>query len=135
MALLRIGHILKRLEACLQGFDMAFDGRHNKLRRKEAVGMEDLMIQYLRDMKLTAGMNKQRATEAWNAVSGASRYTLSVIFERGVMTCTISSSLVRNQLYFQRDVLIEKLNEFLAADSLYDDGGKEGPAIKVLVLK
>lgn len=114
---------------------MAFDGRHNKLRRKEAVGMEDLMLQYLRDMKLTSGMNRQRATEAWNMVSGASRYTLSVTFERGVMTCAISSSLVRNQLYFQRDVLVEKLNEFLAADTLYDDGGKEGPAVKVLILK
>ena len=114
---------------------MAFDGRHNRLRRKEAVGMEDLMIQYLRDMKLTSGMNRQRAAEAWNTVSGASRYTLSVTFERGVITCAISSSLVRNRLYFQREVLIHKLNEFLAADSLYDAGGKEGPAVKVLVLK
>jgi hypothetical protein len=42
---------------------------------------------------------------------------------------------VRNQLYFQREVLVEKLNEFLAADNLYDDGGKEGPAVKVLILK
>ena len=31
--------------------------------------------------------------------------------------------------------LVEKLNEFLAADNLYDDGGKEGPAVKVLILK
>ena len=97
--------------------------------------MEDLMLQYLRDMKLTSGMNRQRVAEAWNTVSGASRYTLSVTFERGVMTCVINSSLVRNQLYFQRDVLIEKLNEFLAADKLYDNGGKEGPAVKVLILK
>ena len=97
--------------------------------------MEDLMLQYLREMRLTSGMHRQRATEAWNTVSGASRYTLSVSFERGVMTCAISSSLVRNQLYFQREVLVEKLNEFLAADNLYDDGGKEGPAVKVLILK
>ena len=114
---------------------MAFDGRHNKLRRKEAVGMEDLMLQYLREMKLTSGMNRQRATDAWNTVSGASRYTLSVNFERGIMTCAISASLIRNQLYFQRDVLVEKLNEFLAADNLYDHGGKEGPAVKTLILK
>lgn len=114
---------------------MAFDGRHNKLRRKEAVGMEELMIQYLRDMKLTSGMNRQRVTEAWNTVSGASRYTLSVTFERGVMTCVISSSLVRNQLYFQREVLVHRINEFLASDSLYDAGGKEGPAVRTLILK
>lgn len=114
---------------------MAFDGRNNKLRRKEAVGMQDLMLQYLRDMKLTSGMNKQRVTEAWNTVSGASRYTLSVSFERGVMICAISSSLVRNQLFFQKDVLLQKVNEFLDADSLYDKGNSEGPAVKVLILK
>ncbi|MBQ3208044.1 MAG: DUF721 domain-containing protein [Bacteroidales bacterium] len=114
---------------------MAFDGRHNKLRRKEAVGMQDLMIQYLRDMKLTSGMNRQRVAEAWNTVSGASRYTLSVSFERGVMTCVISSSLVRNQLYFQRDVLVQKMNEFLKSDNLYDSGGKDGPAVRTLILK
>ena len=110
---------------------MAFDGRHNKLRRKEAVGMEELMLQYLRDMKLTSGMNRQSATEAWNTVSGASRYTLSVTFERGVMTCAISSSLVRNQLYFQRDVLVGKMNELLSKDILFD----ENDGIKTLILK
>lgn len=114
---------------------MASDGKYNRLRRKEAVGMQDLMIQYMRDMKLTSGMNRQRAEEAWRTVSSASRYTLSVHLERGVMTCAISSSLVRNQLYFQKDVLIEQINEFLAADPLFDDGGKAGPAVRTLILK
>ena len=114
---------------------MAFDGRHNKLRRKEAVGMEDLMLQYLRDMKLTSGMNRQRATEAWNTVSGASRYTLSVTFERGVMTCAISSSLVRNQLYFQRDVLVQKLNEYLDKDDMVIRDHVKGPIVKELILR
>ena len=97
--------------------------------------MEELVTQFIRDMKLSSGLGKQRAGEAWAKVSGAGRYTLDVSFDKGVMVCVISSSVVRNQLYFQRDVLVEKLNEFLAADTLYDDGGKEGPAVKVLVLK
>ena len=114
---------------------MAFDGRHNKLRRKEAVGMEDLMLQYLREMRLTSGMNRQRATEAWNTVSGASRYTLSVSLERGVMTCAISSSLVRNQLYFQRDVLVQKMNEYLDKDEMVIRDGKNNPFIRNLILR
>ena len=113
---------------------MAFDGRHNKLRRKEAVGMEELMIQYLRDMKLTSGMNRQRVTEAWNTVSGASRYTLSVTFERGVMTCVISSSLVRNQLYFQKDVLLAQLNNCLGSDDMFIKD-YEGPYVTELILR
>ena len=114
---------------------MAYDSRKNGLRRQEAVAMEELVEQFIKDMKLSSGLGKQRVCEAWTKVSGAGRYTLDVSFDKGVMVCVISSSVVRNQLYFQRDVLVEKLNEFLEADTLYDDGGKEGPAVKVLILK
>ena len=114
---------------------MAFDGRSNKLRRKEAIGMDELVSQFVRDMKLVSGLNRQRVADIWNQISGAGKYTLSTVYEKGVLTCFISSSLVRNQLYFQRDVLVEKLNEFLAADSLYDAGGNDGAAVKVLILK
>ncbi len=113
---------------------MAFDSRENKFRRKDAVGMEELVSQFIRDMKLTAGLNRQRVSDAWSQVSGAGKYTLSTTYDKGVLTCYISSSLVRNQLYFQRDVLIQKMNEFLSSDGLFtsSDGNK---AIKILVLK
>ena len=113
---------------------MAFDSRGNKLRRKDAVGMDELVSQFVRDMKLTAGLNRQRVSDAWSKVSGAGKYTLSTAYDKGVLTCFISSSLVRNQLYFQRDILIQKMNEFLSKDELFTspDGSK---AIKILVLK
>lgn len=114
---------------------MAYDGRSNKLRRKEALGMDELVSQFVREMKLVSGLNRQRASEAWNAVSGAGRYTLSTVYEKRVLTCFISSSLVRNQLYFQRDVLLVRINEFLKADELFADDPDGGPAVKTLVLK
>ena len=93
-----------------------------------------MVSQFIRDMKLTAGLNRQRVSDAWSQVSGAGKYTLSTTYDKGVLTCYISSSLVRNQLYFQRDVLIQKMNEFLSSDGLFtsSDGNK---AIKILVLK
>lgn len=105
------------------------------IRRKEAVGMQELVSQYIREMKIASGINRQRVTEAWNVVSGASRYTLDVSFDRGVAYCVISSSVVRNQLYFQKDAILQKMNEFLAEDDLFVKGAKGGPAIKTLVLK
>ena len=114
---------------------MAYDGKYNKMRRREATGMEELMMQFLREMKLTSGVNRQRAVEAWNSVSGASRYTLSVTLDRKVMTCAINSSLVRNQLYFQRDVLLKKINEFLMADSLFESPSDGTLPVRMLVLK
>jgi hypothetical protein len=82
-------------------------------------------------MKLSPGLKKQRVAEVWNEVSGAGRYTLDVMFDKRVLTCVISSSVVRNQLYFQRDVLVGKMNELLSKDILFD----ENDGIKTLILK
>ena len=114
---------------------MAYDARQNKMRRQDAVGMEDLVNQFIREMKLSSGLDKVHAAAAWNAVSGAAAYTLEVRLERGVMTCTLSSSVVRNQLYFQRDILLQKLNEHLAEDSLYVSDGKDEKIVKNLILR
>ena len=113
---------------------MAYDSRKNGLRRQEAVGMEELVTQFIRDMKLSAGLGKQRACEAWAKVSGAGRYTLDVSFDKGVMVCVISSSVVRNQLYFQREKLLKSLNEYLASDELLA-GTVGGAIVNTLILR
>lgn len=96
--------------------------------------MEELVGQFIRDMKLSAGLVKQKAGEAWAKVSGAGRYTLDVNFEKGVMVCVISSSVVRNQLYFQRDRLLRSLNEYLASDELLGTSSGEN-VVKTLILR
>ena len=105
------------------------------IRRKEAVGMQELVSHFIREMKLASGINRQRVTEAWNVVSGASRYTLDVNFDKGVVYCVLSSSVVRNQLYFQKDVILQKMNEFLEADELFVKDAKGGKPVKMLVLR
>lgn len=113
---------------------MAYDSRKNGLRRQEAVGMEELVRQFIRDMRLTAGLDRQRVSDAWTVVSGAGRYTLDVNFDKGVMVCAISSSVVRNQLYFQRDSLLCRINEYLASDGL-SDGDADRIVVRTLILK
>ena len=95
--------------------------------------MEQLVQDFIREMKITSGVNRQRAVEAWNAVSGAGGYTLDVSLDKGILYVTLGSSLARNQLYFQRDVLVRKVNEFLENDSLFVKGN--GPAVRNIVLK
>jgi hypothetical protein len=112
---------------------MAYDPKDNRLRRKDAVGMDRLVQDFIREMKIASGVNKCRAQEAWNQVSGASRYTLDVNLDRGVMYVTLNSSMARNQLYFQRDILVQKMNEFLENDPIFVKG--EGPAVRIIVLK
>lgn len=42
-----------------------------RIHRKEAVSMDELVKQYIRSMKLAAGLNTQRIFAAWDACSGA----------------------------------------------------------------
>lgn len=107
----------------------------NRIGRKDAQGMEELIGQYIREMKLASGFNRQRVFEAWDAVSGASRYTIGRFFRDGMLYCTISSSVVRNQLYFQRDVLLQQINEYLDKDGMLVRDRKDGPLVRNLILK
>ncbi len=113
---------------------MAFDQGRNSLRRHDAVGMDELVEGFIKEMKLTAGLNRQRVIAAWDAVSGARRYTVDVFVRDKVMYCTLGSSMVRNQLYFQKDVLLDQINGYLAEDDMYVKEGTP-PYIKELVLK
>ena len=115
--------------------DFKMAGGGNRIGRKDAQGMHELIAQYIREMKLATGFNRQRVFEAWDEVSGASRYTIDRFFRDGMLYCTISSSVVRNQLYFQRDVLVQKMNEYLEKDDMLVRDSKSGPVIKNLILR
>ena len=113
---------------------MAMEYKGNTLQRRDAVGMDELVEQFIRDMKLASGINRQRVIAAWNSVSGASRYTVDVYLKGKTLYCTIGSSVVHNQLYFQKDVLLAQLNNCLGSDDMFikDD---EGPYVTELILR
>lgn len=94
--------------------------------------MDTLILEYIRQMKLASGLNRQKIFNAWDKVSGAGRYTIGKFYSKGVLYCTISSSVLRSQLYLQRGMLLCALNKELENDPQYDRS--LGP-IKSIVLK
>ena len=106
-----------------------------RIHRKEAVGMDQIVSQYIKSMKLAAGLNTQRVFAAWDACSGAGAFTLKRFFRDGKLYITLSSSVVRSQLYFQRDLLIEKMNAFLSQVELFTSDNKTVGFIRELILK
>ena len=106
-----------------------------RIHRKEAVGMDVIVSQYIKSMKLAAGLNTQRIFAAWDACSGAAPFTLKRFFRGGKLYITLNSSVVRSQLYFQRDLLVEKMNAFLSEDALFTDDNHTVGFVQELILK
>lgn len=120
--------------------DKAFAGAFHpsspgRLGRKEAQPMEELIKQYIKEMKLAAGLNRQRIFEAWDSVSGAGRYTVNRYVKDGILFCSMSSSVVRNQIYFNKKRILELMNDYLKKDELFVKDGENGIFVKDIVLK
>ena len=103
--------------------------------RKEAIGMDILMKLFIRQNGLSARLNTQRVFDAWDAVSGASRYTLNRFYRDGKLFVTVSSSMLRSHFELQRRQLVEALNEHLRNDSMFDQECKLVGCVKELIIK
>ncbi len=114
---------------------MPDNGKIKGTPRKEALGMDQIIPMYIRAMKLSAGLNTQRVFAAWDEVSGVSGYTLRKFYRDGTLHVTLSSSMVRTHLEFQKDAIIQAMNDFLKKDELFaKDCGKVG-FVKEIILK
>lgn len=97
--------------------------------------MEEVVSAYIKQMKIAAGLNTQRIYAAWDACSGAAPYTMRRYFRGGKLYITLSSSVIRNQLLFQKDALVEKMNEYLSKDPLFTQDNNTVSFVQTLILK
>lgn len=106
-----------------------------RIARKRALSMDEVIRSYIESMKLTPALNTRRVFAAWDEASGAAPYTLKRFFRDGRLYITLSSSVVRNQLSFQSDALVEKMNSILAGDGLFSGDNLRVSYVKELILK
>ena len=105
------------------------------IRRKEALSMEEVVEEFIKSANLASGLNTQRVYAAWDEASGAGPFTLKRFFRGGTLYITLNSSVIRNQLYFQKEALIEKMNAILSGDPLFTDDNHTVGFVKELVLR
>lgn len=103
--------------------------------RKEALSMEQIMPMYIRALKLSSGWNTQRVFAAWDAVSGAAAFTLRRFYRDGKLYVTVSSSMLRSQLEFQKRSLVLSINDFLRKDDLFLKDYEPVGFVREIVLK
>ena len=85
----------------------------------EAVSIAEVLRDWLKSERLTVPLDTQRVFEAWDNASGAGRYTMKRFYRDGKLYITLSSSVIRSQLSFQKDALLEKINSLLSDDPLF----------------
>jgi len=107
----------------------------NGINRKDPIAMEELVPLLLKSMRLSAGLNTRRIYEAWDSVSGAGRHTLRHYFRDGKLYITLNSSMVRGQLGFQKAALLERINETLRQDALFQQDDPTVRFVEELILK
>ena len=106
-----------------------------RIHRKEPVGMDKIVTEYIRSMKIASGLNTQRIFAAWDACSGAGPFTLKRYFRGGKLYITLDSSMLRSQLFLQRAELIRKMNAYLSSDELFTADNKTVGFIEELILR
>jgi len=97
--------------------------------------MDEMVPMYIRTMKLSAGLNTQRVFAAWDEVSGVKDYTLRKFYRDGKLHVTLSSSMVRSHLEFQKDAILLALNDFLMKDRLFIKDYDKVGFVKEIILK
>lgn len=103
--------------------------------RKKAIDMKELMAQFLKSSGLSKDLNTQRIFAAWDEVSGAARFTVKKFFREGRLYITLDSSVVRSQLMFQKDTILEKINDALSKDELFTQEGPSRRVVTEIILK
>lgn len=97
-----------------------------RMERKYAQGMDQVMLLYIKQAKLGAQHNTRRVFAAWDEACGYPQYTINRFYKDGVLTVTMSSSVLTSHLSMQKAALIKKMNAILESDELFL---KDEPAV------
>jgi hypothetical protein len=106
-----------------------------RIKRKSAVSIGAAIREYLGESRLRPGLNTRRIFAAWDAASGAGPLTLKRYFRSGKLYITLSSAVVRSQLYPRRKALTDKMNEILSRDEFFSPEDGNVSWIEELILK
>ena len=107
----------------------------NRLQRKKALGMDEVLPMYIKAMGLGPALNCHRIYKAWEEASGAEKYTMKKFYRDGKLYITLSSSVIRTQLGFSKDAIILKINSLLESDELFLKDLPKVSFVKELILK
>ena len=106
-----------------------------RIKRKNAIPLSSAIREFIEGSRLRPGLNTHRIFEAWDAVSGAGPFTIRKFYRSGKLYVTFRSSVISSQLYPRRELLVEKINEYLSRDELFSPEDASVSWVKEIVFK
>ena len=84
-------------------------------RQNDSFKIDDLMKSFVKENKLEKGLDKVNVEAAWIEMmgNGVNTYTNSVKLHKDVLYVELSSSVLREELSYGKDKIINMLNESL----------------------
>jgi hypothetical protein len=84
-------------------------------RNNEHISISDALKEFVESNKLEKGLNKVNVADAWAILmgNGVNNYTTSVNLERDTLYIQLSSSVLREELSYGKEKIINMLNEEL----------------------
>ena len=88
------------------------------MRRKNTEQLGDVIRQFLQQSRLSKPLNEQRMLSAWPEVLGPNiqAYTSHISIKNKVLYVTITSSVLRHDLFLSREQIVESLNRQVGAE-------------------
>mgnify|MGYP001825719468 CR=1 FL=1 len=87
-------------------------------RNNENLSISDALKEFVQTNKLEKGLDKVNVADAWAKLmgNGVNNYTTSVNLERETLYIQLSSSVLREELSFGKQKIINMLNEELGKE-------------------
>ncbi|MDN3665974.1 DUF721 domain-containing protein [Algibacter miyuki] len=87
-------------------------------RNNENLSISDALKEFVETNRLEKGLDKVNVAEAWEKLmgNGVNNYTTSVALERETLYIQLSSSVLREELSYGKQKIIDLLNEELGKD-------------------
>lgn len=88
------------------------------MRRRETESIKDLIQEFLKLRKLDKPLFEKKIVNAWSKVLGEniSEYTTDIIVRNRKLYVTLSSSVLRHDLFLSRDEIVQSLNKYVGCD-------------------
>lgn len=84
-------------------------------RTNEHMSISDALKEFVSDNKLQKGLDKVHVREVWNSQMGPAieKYTTAIKLDKDVLYVQLSSSVLREELSYGKEKIINMLNEEL----------------------